>query len=366
MRLIRFQSQHVRNLQHMAFNPHARFNIFLGANGSGKTSILESIHLLALGRSFRSRQVQAIINHQQTQLTCFAQVSDGTIHLALGIEKNRQGEVRCRIGGEPCQRLSLFASMLPLQLITPETFKLLLAGPDERRRFLDWGVFHVEPSFSELCQRYQRLLKQRNAQLKTHQARSLDFDAWESALCEAGERIGQLRCEHLQQLQGSLAHYIEKLLPGFKIEVRLDRGWAENRTLASVLEQSFYEDKRCGYTRYGPHRAEIEFAVGGYPASQELSRGQQKLLICALYLAQAHFLVLKQGRKSLFVLDDLASELDAVNRHRLLEQLALVDYQVFITDIEAKDWPEVCQRYGGEMFHVEHGELRQALLINDQ
>lgn len=360
MRLTRLHIHHLRNLNQVSLNPHPHFNIFWGENGSGKTSLLEAIHLLGVGRSFRSRQIQSIIMHEHNALSCFAEIKDDfDFTTSMGIEKNRQAHVTCKIGGEPCERLSQFAGMLPLQLITPETFKLLVLGAEERRRFLDWGVFHVEPSFSDLCQRYQRLLKQRNAALKLA-SRWSSLASWERELCQIGEKLTHFREAHI----ASLIPFVEKarqaLLPQQSIGFEYEKGWGRDLSLEEALQQSLAQDKRWGYTSVGPHRAEVAVTLGNFAAHQVLSRGQQKLLICALYLAQAQHLEATLGKKCIFLVDDLASELDKANRERLLGLLAAQGNQVFLSAVEALGWQEVCDQYGGEMFHVEQGLVLEA------
>jgi DNA replication and repair protein RecF len=360
MRINRLHIHHLRNLKQISLNPHPHFNIFWGQNGSGKTSLLEAIHMLGVGRSIRSRQIQSIIMHEHNTLSCFAEVKDDADFVtSMGIEKNRQAQVTCKIGGESCDRLSQFAGILPLQLITPETFKLLVLGAEERRRFLDWGVFHVEPSFSELCQRYQRLIKQRNAALKLA-SRWNSLASWDNELCQIGEKITSLREAHIASLMPFVEKARETLLPSHNIGFEYEKGWGHDLSLEEALKYSLAQDKRWGYTSVGPHRAEVSVTLGNFAAHQVLSRGQQKLLICALYLAQAQHLEATLGKKCVFLVDDLASELDNENRQRLLGLLATQGNQVFLTAVEALGWQAVCDQFGGEMFHVEQGLVLEA------
>lgn len=355
MQLSRLHIHAVRNLQEVILHLHPQFNIFTGSNGSGKTSALEAVHLLGVGRSFRSRQIHSIISYQQDVLACFGEVIDAQgVRIAMGIEKHRQGEVVCKVRGEICARISDFATVLPLQLMTPDVFKLLQAGAEERRKLLDWGVFHVEPRFGQVCQRYQRLLKQRNAGLK--QALGPQLVAWDHELAQMGEELACYRQNYLQSLNPYLIKVQEKLLPqSLPIEVRYEAGWNTALSLAQALQNALRQDSRYGYTSVGPHRADILMTLEGFPVGQVLSRGQQKLWISALYLAQAEHLAMVHGKRCLYLLDDLTSELDAQNQQRLLSLLDEQGHQVLLTGVTAKDWQDYIPKERRKMFHVEQG-----------
>ncbi len=356
MHLARLEVLQVRNLKKVSLTPHPQFNLFWGKNGSGKTSLLEAIHLLGLGRSFRSRKAQSVIHYGEPHLACFGEVlGKDNQKIPMGIEKNRQGKVRYKVAGEICEKLSQFASLLPLQLVTPDTFKLLLAGPEERRRYLDWGVFHVEHLFAAMCQRYLRLLKQRNAALK--QPLNAVFEVWEHALALEGESINQKRAAYLQALMPFITLICYDLLPSLKIEISYGQGWPETLSLSEALMANLTQDKRFGHTSVGPHRGEITFLVEGYPASLVLSRGQQKLFISALHLAQGAHLASTQGKRCLYLLDDLGSELDGESRERVLTLLAKQNHQVFLTGVTAEYWPLVQTLSAGQVFHVEQGKI---------
>lgn len=360
MRLTRLHIHRVRNLFDICLSPHPLFNLFCGKNGSGKTSILEAIHLLALGRSFRSRQIQSVISYHESALACFGEIhGTETGTLSLGIEKNRQGIVKCKLQGETCAKLSEFAQTLPIQLMTPETFKLLCAGSIERRKFIDWGVFHVEHSFAGLCQRYQRLLKQRNATLKPF-VQDASHVIWEKELAAVGEAIARHREAYMAQLQPFIDRLQSSLFPELSLSMAYERGWKEGSSLEEALIQSLSRDRRLGFTSVGPHRAEISFKVQAFQAHHVLSRGQQKRFIVALHIAQAQALYEASGKKCLYLIDDLASELDRENCQKVLAHLGAQGHQVFLTGVAFEDWAPFKECLHGEMFHVEHGRITAA------
>lgn len=363
MQLNRLHIHSVRNLQEVLLHLHPQFNVFTGCNGSGKTSVLEAIHLLGVGRSFRARQIQSVITYEQPALACFGEIIDGQgSKIALGIEKHRDGDMVCKVRGEVCTRLSEFATVLPLQLVTPEVFKLLHAGSEERRKFLDWGVFHVEPRFGQICQRYQRLLKQRNAALK--QANPSQLMVWDHELAQMGEQLAAYRQRYLTSLMPYLLAMQEKLLPScLPIQAHYLAGWDTAQSLEAALEKALRQDKRYGYTSVGPHRADLLMTLEGFAVGQVLSRGQQKLWIAALYLAQAAHLAAIQGKRCLYLLDDLTSELDPGNQQRVLRLLDEQGHQVFLTGVTAKDWQEVIPAERRAMFHVEQGAFNHAVSV---
>lgn len=158
MSLSRVSVTAVRNLHPVTFSPSPRINILYGANGSGKTSVLEAVHLLGLARSFRSTRLTPVIQYEQLACTVFGQVelSEGGSS-NLGISRDRQGEFTIRIDGQNARSAAQLAEILPLQLINPDSFRLLEGAPKIRRQFLDWGVFHVEPASWPLGNACRRL-----------------------------------------------------------------------------------------------------------------------------------------------------------------------------------------------------------------
>lgn len=357
MRLLRLHFHSVRNLHDASLSLASGINLFVGNNGGGKTSVLEAAHMLAMGRSFRSRRVQNVIHYQADALACFGEVLTAEdTKTSLGIEKTRRGAVTCKVQGEICYRLSDYAAVLPVQVITPETVSLLTAGAEERRRFVDWGVFHVEHSFATHCQTYLRALKQRNAALRASMGGGSDgLMQWEHILISSGERITAYRQTYLTEFQRFVKEACQRWQLTQPIEMRYLPGW-EGSNLEGAIQRARASDCLRGFTSVGPHRAEIQMTVNGCLARDVLSRGQQKLLIFALYTAQAKQLAQRaEGKKSLFLIDDLASELDFENRARLLNELQEGQQQVLMTSIEPMDQEKI--KGAGKMFHVEHGKV---------
>lgn len=357
MSLTELTIQGVRNLQHARILPSPALNLVFGPNASGKTSLLEAIHLLGLARSFRTTQIRHVIARGAPGLRVFGRIGQaGGGSLPVGLERTPQS-VKIRLGGQTVHQVAELAAHLPLQLLTPESHALLEQGPRLRRQFLDWGVFHVEHGFLHWWREYHRALRQRNHGLRTGQPDRL-LSAWDPALAETGVRITEARLRYLARLGPRLVEYAQRLFET-EIEVSYQPGWPPAEELAAALRAGTAQDRRTGHTRHGPHRAELSLKVDQVPAQQALSRGQQKLLVAAMRLAQVAIQNESLSEPCILLIDDLAAELDRTHRARLLDLLLETRAQLFVTATEPQllQW-EVAT---AKVFHVEHGEVSEVV-----
>jgi DNA replication and repair protein RecF len=361
MALTRFTVTAVRNLQPVTLAPSPRINILSGDNGSGKTSVLEAIHLLGLARSFRSTRLMPVIQHEQPACTVFGQVqmADGR-QANLGISRDRQGEFQIRIDGQNAHSASQLAEALPLQLINPDSFRLLEGAPKIRRQFLDWGVFHVEQRFLSAWQRLQKALRQRNSWLRHGTLDAASQAAWDRELCLASDEIDSYRRAYIQALKPVFEKTLSELVELEGLTLSYYRGWDKDRALSDVLSSTLQRDQQIGHTQAGPQRADLRLRLGQHNAAEILSRGQQKLVVCALRIAQGHLLNEAKHGQCIYLVDDLPSELDEHHRRALCRLLEDLHCQVFITCVDHEllregwrtDTPVT-------MFHVEHGGITQ-------
>ncbi len=352
MPVLELRVQHLRCLDSVQIEPDASLNVISGANGAGKTSVLEAIYLLGRGRSFRAPRLSAVVQTGQKEANLFVRVRERgpTEHrLGLSVQKTR---TEARLNGNSGASGADLIATLPVQLIDPQIHELIQGGPAERRRFLDWGVFHVKHEFRMAWARYRRALSQRNAALR----QGLDsqaVQAWDTDLLAAAESIDSCRRSYLQEVTEILADTSQKLLD---LPTRFDyqRGWSVDKDLLEVLRDGLDRDRAMGSTQSGPHRAELQISVDGYPARHRLSRGQQKLCAAALVLGQGKF-VIQTSRKDLALLvDEPAAELDSDHLTRLFQAIQELGAQVFITALD----PEALGLSGdGRVFHVERGKV---------
>lgn len=355
MALTRLLIKDFRNIEHADLTLAPGFNFLVGANGSGKTSVLEAIYTLGHGRAFRSLQAGRVIRHDQDAFVLHGRISGAGREVAVGLTKNRAGDSKVRIDGSDGHKVAELAQMLPMQLITPEGFTLLNGGPKFRRAYIDWGCFHNEPGFFNAWGNLRRLLKQRNAALR-QVTRYQQIQAWDRELAPLAEQISQWRAAYSEAIAADITTTCAQFLPEFALSFSFQRGWDKESDYAELLERQFERDRALTYTASGPHKADFRIRAEGTPVEDLLSRGQLKLLMCALRLAQGEFLTRQSGRRCLYLIDDFASELDETRRHLLASRLKATQAQVFVSTIAAEHVFTMADEKG-KMFHVEQGKI---------
>ncbi len=374
MALVKLQTQHFRNLSSTPVSFSPSFNLLYGENGSGKTSVLEAIGYLGLGRSFRVSRHQAVVSHGEQQFTVFGGLdrglgtsaesdASGVAH-RLGIARDvSQRETTLRVDGEGVRSLSSLAMHLPVSVIDPGVFDIVAGGPGKRRQFLDWAVFHVEPSFASTWQQCQRVTSQRNQTLRNGRLDEALLRVWDSQYAALSDRISAARKTTFDRFKLAFQALVQEVDVGWTQGLKLEfyPGWDSSQSLLDILASHREQERRMGHTLYGPNRADIRLKFQGRPVSETFSRGQQKTLVILMKIAQG--MVLSElGKQVTFLLDDINAELDVGHRAMLARKLQALRCQVFITSIEHPQpealWPDN-QAPEYRMFHVEHGKLTE-------
>ena len=333
--------------------PHPRLNILHGDNGAGKTSVLESMVLLAKGRSFRSGNIAALIGPADASLRVVAKLSQAAgSTTTLGLERSVSAW-RARLDGKEVSQFSDLANHLPLVLLEPNSHLLISGPPEGRRRYLDWGVFHVKHPHLKNWRRYSRALKQRNAALRTGDRQLIA--SLEPQLVQLGNAVDKARRDHVDELAGALEDMLARLSHELgEVTVAYEPGWT-GENLEESLAVSIDRDLERGSTQVGPHRGDLVIRMGRQPARERLSRGEQKVAAASLLLAQAGIMA-GAGAIPLLLLDDLASEFDRQHMTNVLDECLAMDTQVWVTGTNLETYRQSTSEKAA-MFHVKQGEI---------
>ncbi|HEY0973045.1 MAG TPA: DNA replication/repair protein RecF [Solimonas sp.] len=355
MRLVQLKADNFRSFQTLSLPITGRLNFFYGANAAGKTTLLESLYCLSRGKSFRGSSPQELAGAAGRHWSLFARFErQDQAPDQVGLGWTTEGS-EIRLNGQAATTLDL-VQRFPVQILEPGMHRMLQDGPTYRRGFLDWGVFHVEHGFMESWRRYRRALRQRNQALR-RQAPDRELSVWEPELSETGQQLHAYREQHLSAIGPAVAAKIVALLGSEGAwSFDLHPGWSGEDGLAAALARHRDRDRRMGMTLDGPHRAELRIRAGDHAIRNRISRGQQKLLIAALLLAQCDLIHARTGAAPLLLVDDFSAELAAAFQRSLYGQLQAYPGQILITGFEPTGLFDDLE--AGAMFHVEHGQIR--------
>lgn len=355
MRIHRLTVDGLRCLASVEIAPGPGLNLFIGPNGAGKTSLIEAAYCLGSGKSFRFGGPDALIARDRPALQIYAELELEGRSLRVGFERAATGW-RALCNGERVNELVRLATFVPVVCFSPESHELVGGASDVRRRFFDWIVFHVEPSFADAFRRYMRALKQRNVLLKRDPG-EMELAVWTETLVSAGEELADLRARVFPDFEAQMTQTLGELLGEMGgAAVAFKRGWKDGIGFAERLEAIGLREREVGYTLSGPHRADWSVGFGGHSVREQGSRGQQKLVALAAVLVAARLYRTHRGEAPLIALDDLFSELDPDHQRRALTACAALGAQTWVTGTITS--PALDAWTGNvAQFHVEHGRV---------
>jgi DNA replication and repair protein RecF len=320
-----------------------------------KLAFLKQFFLLGRGRSFKQRDLRLVVNRSSDELIVSASLKHEETLRKLGVKRSSRGNFEARCDGKKLHTSAQLAHELPLQLLDAHSFSLVEGGPKQRRQFLDWGVFHVEHGYASVWQSFQKVLKQRNQLLRQVKVDEESLNVWTREFIPLNEKITLLRKQYLVDLEYYLGIVTEAFSGVGQVQLSYAQGWTDDICLSDVLDADRARDMALGVTSHGAHKADMIISVDGVAAMDCLSRGQQKLLVYALKLAQAAHYQGKVGRTCIFLLDDLPAELDCNNRSDIIAYLNNLGCQYFITGVNKENFTQHAELATCQMFHVEHG-----------
>ena len=334
-------------------------NLFVGPNGSGKSSLLEALYILGSGRSFRSYRLHDVVSRGERDLRVVGGTVDpGGIADEIRVDYSESSGLRIMRGGADVRAASELAAFLPTVAVTPDSYRLVTDGADLRRRIVDKQLFHVKREYLGCYQRYRRALRQRNAALRNGAAEP-ELEGWAAELASTGNEVTQQREEYLVRALPRMRDSVGRLVNA-SIDIEFYRGWNASDSLEGVYGRTLASDRQRGFTQAGPHRADLRFTVGGRPVQHCLSRGETKLFVTAIAVAQAQDLAAALGIPPLVIVDDLASELDSDSRVRCLSELRKTGSQLFLSAVPGHGLGDA-DLEEGRVFHVEQGQIIKML-----
>lgn len=353
--------ENFRNFEAVHMHPHQNLNILIGENGAGKSSLLEAIHVLGYGRSFRTTKADSFIQIGKASASGFCKFKLEEEDYSLGFSRSRAEGYKFSVNGEKTKKITDIARILPVQIFTPQSSDLVLGPPLGRRRYIDWLLFHVEQKFQYINSRYQNCLQQRNALLKNFDFKQTDAfisqDVWSEQLADLGESITSLRESYISRLNDEISGLYRKFYPEIKIVLRYNIGWEKSSSLIDSLRSRVQRDLFRGSTSSGPHKADLQFYIDDKNAAEFMSRGQLRLLVSILLLAEVKLLKAITNKPSVFLIDDISAELDESTREMFLNEVLKQDTQVFVTAIE-KEQMSFMQDYNNKkVFHVKQNHV---------
>jgi len=339
-------------------------NLIVGPNGSGKTSVCEAISLLFHGRSFRAASPFSILIQNQAQaLQIQAKLcakDQQTIRIIM--RRPLRGHWYLKVDDTKKDRLQDVTRLLPLKILAPEFENLVDTGSKERRQFLDWLLFHVEPTFAKEIAVYNNALKQRNQCLSNKSVYDEELEFWSQQLVEAGTIIYQRRSSILKLLVNVLRPLLQGT-PYGGIDVALTESWLDATDFKAKLFGVRREEFRRQRTLVGPHRTDVVLtqSITGKCVTLKAyySRGQKKSIGLFFTIAAIQLLNELKGQKVLLVIDDWRAELDEASRTLLLSKINELRLQVVLTSTELED--RLVLPAQSKVFQINQGQINEYL-----
>ncbi|WIG56886.1 MAG: DNA recombination and repair protein RecF [Rhodanobacteraceae bacterium] len=330
------RADNLRCFEHVSFAPGPGINWLIGPNGAGKTTLLEAAYILSHGRSFRAGGRAAPKRHGANDYLVYAEARRSGQKVKLGLAR-KDDAWRGRLNGQDLPNLAPLFEACPVVYFGPDSQTLLLGPAEERRGFLDWGVFHVEHASLVLWRAWRRALRQRNALLR-QRALPSDFASWEHDMDRVARQIHALRARCLAGLERYIAQEAASLVPELgNVHIDYRAGWDVQGGLENQLADTRDRDREAGFTRYGAHRADWTLVFGEIAKREHLSRGQAKAAALVCTLALTRWLKDSIGEYPLLCLDDLESELDAPHATRVVQWLREAAPQCWLTATQPPD-----------------------------
>ena len=365
--------EHFRNVESACVRFDQGVNLLIGDNAQGKTNLLESIYLCAIGKSFRGAKDADMISFGQSEATVSLHYSDDVRSVNIKTVLRSGGRRSVEQNGLAVKKTSELVGGLRTVLFCPEHLSLVKDGPQLRRNFLDVAICQLRPMYLTSLQRYGQILKERNRLLKeaskdlSSKKNCLDtIDLWSAQLSREGATLCYYRAKYVQRLHRAAHDIFEDMTHGkeqsrfcylgschMEAEDYLDRQKTQQQ-LFTLLSSSLEREIGAACTLWGPHRDDIGVYLNDAPARLFASQGQQRSLCLAMKLSEGEIIKEEYGSYPVYLFDDVQSELDASRRDYLTERIK--QKQVILTTCEPS---EQKRHSSANLIRVSEGQFYQ-------
>lgn len=359
-----------KNLEEVLINPHPKLNLITGMNAQGKTNLIEAIWLMTGCRSFRGSKDRDYIGIKKSCMSIGLSFHDGRRKQIINYAMSRDSikDKRISLNGVKIKGTGGLFESFKCVVFTPDDIDLIRGGPDKRRSFADLCACQLKHKNLDTVRRYEILLNQRNALLKSIAAGKANAEllsVWDQQVAAIGTAVSQRRCQYIRLLEETCSELYSRITGGRE---KLSVGYSSNIFGADVEEEekgefavgryfkklrdSEDDDIRLGYTVWGAHRDDIVIKINNMNIKEYGSQGQKKTAALVLKLGQAEIFYKNRSEAPVILLDDVMGELDE-NRQKLVFEV-IDGMQVFITACNENAVKGLCD---GKHFRVENGRV---------
>ena len=340
----------LRSLEFITLAPEKNVNIIIGKNNDGKTTLLEGIYYCSTLKSFKQVSTTLLIKNHSKTLKILLKYSKSGENTIISIQKNLTGGSINKINDKKASAKQLFID-LPVLALNFGSTNIVTTNSDERRSFLDWGVFHVEHNYIDIFKDYQKAVKQRNSLLKKKDKTNLDY--WTDIVVERGNLMHSFResyfnefNKHFIGLQESISSFMPDVYSDIRdMKLNFTKGWPNNKTLEIAMKESIDKDIIFKHTTCGPHRADISFKSSGVDLKHISSTSTQIITGLLMVLSQASMFHVKHNHNPIVLIDDLFFGIDDKNLKLVINLLVGSNAQFFITapDLYREQLMSICK-----------------------
>lgn len=345
MRFTHLRLQQFRNYPHLSFDPHAGTTVLYGANGSGKTNVLEALHLLCLGKSHRTTKDREMIQTQTEVALIHGETErlDGKHDVQVRLYPFQKPQKRVLLYGKPAKRIGDMMGHATTVMFSPEDLRIVRDGPSVRRRFVDMQLCQIRPSYVAMLKGYQQILESRNALLRMQKMQGVDdfqtqLETWDDQLARAAMPIVSARKWFLSELSILAKEQYQSIAQNAqeRFDISYHSTFANDekvyQTMLDGLGRTSKEDQKRLCTSFGPHRDDMDMLLGGKELRAFGSQGQIRSAVLSLKLGEIQLIEREMGEPPTLLLDDVFSELDIRRRNALLTSTKGVQTILTCTD----------------------------------